>query len=134
MKSPVRSLYLLLALFAPIAVRAEDVIAIVDLRFIEDTGRAGTYMCLDQRDEDCVPWALLYVFDAKVRNVVRGDLPGTHIRVLGGRHALGQKDIRGAIVVLKKLDKTGEGGAEYQIWKWGSKMQLYCFDASTEKE
>lgn len=118
----------------PLTVHAEDVIAILDLKFIEDTGRPAGYLCLGEGEEDCVEWAPLYLFEARVRKVLKGELPRKPFRLLGGRHALMKKDIRGVVAILKKLEESNPDEPQYQIQRWGSKMELYCFGPSVEEQ
>ena len=83
-----RGLCILLLLAAPLTTWAQDTIAILDLKFIADTGKPAGYLCLGNKDEDCVEWATLYVFEARVRKVLKGELAHKRFRVVGGRHAL----------------------------------------------
>ena len=120
----------LLLLFSPLTY-SQDLVAILDLEFVKETNDAAAWMCYGENDNDCHPWAYLYVFDAKVKKVISGDLTEKKIRVLFGRHALKQGRHKNVIATLSKLDKNSE--AEYQILEWGTKREMYCFSGEGNK-
>ncbi len=85
-------------LLAPLA-SAEEIVAILDLKFIEDTGEAAVFVCGD--DEPCGTWATYYLFEANVDRVISGELPTDRFRVLYGQHALKQnKYFRNVVTLL----------------------------------
>ena len=127
--------FLILALLAPPAVHADEtVVAILDLKFIEDTGDPASVLCLGDDEESCVQWASLYLFEARVRKTISGELPRGPFRVLGGRHALIKKNLRGVIAILTKLEAGEPEAPRYQILRWGSKMELYCFEPPPKRQ
>ena len=119
-----------LLLFSPLAY-SQDLVAILDLKFVKETKDAAAWMCYGENDNDCHPWAYFYVFDAKVKKVISGNLTEKKIRVLFGRHALKQGRHKNVIATLSKLEKNSE--AEYQILEWGTKREMYCFSSEGNK-
>lgn len=103
----------------------EDVVALVDLKFKKNTGDVAVWMCYDEKEEDCHPWAYTYLFQAKVKKVVSGNLSGKKIKVLYGRHALPPVDYKNVPVILTKLKDSDK--ADYQIRSWGMQISTYCF-------
>ena len=138
-----RSLYryitALLLMSMAASVRAEEFVAIVDLKFIQTTELTAVVQCFGDKEEDCDVWATLYVFEATVRKKIKGEPPAKKFRVLYGHHALPEADIRGVVALVHKMecedekncDRSAGGGAEYQL-KWGESRKLYCFDGSAE--
>jgi len=122
------SLGILLVVLLALPARAEEFVAIVDLKFIKDTGDTAAVLCLGDDDERCEVYATLYLFDAKVRKVLSGDAPQGRFRVLFGHHALPAKDMRGVIAVLRKIEGKETSEDQYQIVRWGDRHDLYCFE------
>ena len=121
---------LFLILLSPLAY-TQDLVAILDLKFVKKTDNAAAWMCYGENDEDCHPWAYFYIFDAKVKDVISGELNKKKIRVLFGRHALKQGRHKNVIATLSKLERGEE--AEYQILEWGTKKEMYCFSGEGNK-
>ncbi len=106
---------------------AEDSpVAIVDLRFIEDTGEVAAVLCFD--DDQCGTWATYYLFEAKVRKEIFGSLPETEFLVLFGRHALKQGNLKKVIARFELLEEPRSDGARYRISDRGEKQTMYCFE------
>ncbi len=72
-------------------VSAEEIVAILDLKFIEETDLTAAVMCYGDDEDDCFQWAVHYLFEAKVDKVVSGNLPDKRFLVLYGSHALRKK-------------------------------------------
>lgn len=120
---------LFIFLLLPVTALAEDVIAVVDLKFLKDTGEASSTLCFEEVNEekDCATWATFYLFEARVKKVVSGELSSRKFRAWFGVHALKKGNIKNMVAKLKPLPPERE--AEYQILAWGEKMELFCFDA-----
>lgn len=54
---------------------AEEIVAIVDLEFVEETETVAAVLCMGDEETDCDPWAHYYVFEATPIRVLRGSLP-----------------------------------------------------------
>ena len=113
---------------------AEQIVAMLDLKFIEDTGETASLVC--DGVDDCYVYATHYLFDAKVDKVISGDLPDKRFRVQYGTHALRKKNFRNVVALLKKQESGGQGQeeAQYVIEQWGEKLKLYCFEADFDDE
>lgn len=107
---------------------AEEIVAILDLKFIEDTGDTAAALCFGENDEDCGVWATHYLFEAKVDKVISGELPDERFLVLFGKHALKKKNFRNIIALLKKREVDDPSEPQYRISQWGEKRTMYCFD------
>ncbi|WP_041590169.1 hypothetical protein [Teredinibacter turnerae] len=123
-------LALILILLSPLAY-TQDLVVVLDLKFIKETEDAAAWMCYGESDEDCHPWAYFYVFEAKVKKVISGELSKNKIRVLFGRHALKKGSHKSVIATLSKLEKSKE--ADYQILEWGTIKEMYCFSHDENK-
>jgi hypothetical protein len=126
----------LLALFAVPHVIAEEVVAVVDLKFLKETDQTAAVLCLGEsdEDEDCVVWAHHYLWEARIRKVIAGAVTEKRFLVLFGRHALMKKDIRNIVVLMKRLESNSPAEARYQILEWGHKRQLVCFSAEIARQ
>ena len=113
-------------------VAAEEIVAVLDLKFIENTGEPGGYLCFD--DDECGVWAVFYLFEASVDRVISGELPEKKFLVLYARHALREKNFRNIIALLKKREPDDFSEASYQITQWGQKRDLYCFNRRDDEE
>ena len=113
---------------------AEEIVAILDLKFIEDTGDTAAVLCFGENDEDCGAWATYYLFEAKVDKVLSGDLPSDRFLVLYGQHALKKKNFRNVIALLKELEVDDSSEPKYRISQWGEKRTMYCFDQREDDE
>lgn len=120
---------LLVVLLLPFTALAEDLVAVVDLKFLKDTGEASSTLCFEEVNEekDCATWATFYLFEARVKKVVSRELSGRKFRVWFGIHALKKGNIKNMVAKLRPLPPEHE--AEYQIVAWGEKKELYCFEA-----
>ncbi len=117
--APALSLAVLLMMVLSSPARAEDLVAVVDLKFLEDTGRTASVLCLGENPGDCVAWSTLYLYEARVRKVLSGTESRTKLRVIQGAHALAQSNIRRLVAVLRKLESSDPSGADYQVVRWG---------------
>ena len=106
----------------------DEIVAILDLQFIEDTGDTAVVICFGENDEDCGEYATYYLFEAKVDKVISGELPDDRFLVLFGKHALRKKNFRNVIALLEKRDTDDPDEPQYRISRWGEKRTMYCFD------
>lgn len=112
---------------------SDEIVAILDLKFIEDTGDTSMVLCYDENDEECGTWATYYLFEARVRKTIRGELPNKRFRVLYGQHALKKKDFYTVIALLEPIDPPDPGvppdpnEPQYRLRR-GEKRTMYCFD------
>lgn len=125
-----RILLLLLPIF-PLFAIAEEFVAVLDLKFIDETKQAAAWMCYDEIGDNCHPWAYFYVFEARLKKAIEGEFESKKFKVLFGRHALPKRDIKNLVVTMRKLEN--ESLADYQVLELGSKMQVYCFSGETNK-
>lgn len=123
-----RILFIIFLLYS-CAASAEEMIAVLDLKFVRDTGEVASTLCFDEGSEEqnCATWATFYLFDARVKKVVSGELSARKFRVLYGVHALKKGNIKNMVAKLRPLPREHE--AAYQIIGWGEKRELYCFEA-----
>ena len=129
MKQMLISLFVVLILVATSpSAHAEDIVAILDLEFIEDTGETAAVLCLGDDDSDCVPWATFYVFEATPLRVIKGELPEEPFAVLFGRHALKKQDFYDVVAMIEHLEDADPDRPQYQILKRGERLSMYCFD------
>lgn len=111
---------------------AEEIVAILDLKFIENTGEPGGYICFD--DDECGVWAVFYLFEASVDEVISGDLPEKKFLVLYARHALREKNFRNVVALLKEREPDDISAAKYQITHTGQVREMYCFTRRDDEE
>ena len=122
-------LCILCVLAAPPATAADDqIIAVIDLKFIRDTGEAAALMCFGDEDSDCTVWATHHLWEARVREVLAGVETKRKFNVLYGLHALSTRSKRRVTAVLQKLRPDDPTGARYQILAIGRRQELLCFD------
>jgi hypothetical protein len=116
-------------LLLPFTAVAEEVIAVVDLKFLKDTGEVSSTLCFEEVNEEkhCATWATFYLFEARVKKVVSGNFSERKFRAWFGVHALKKGNIKNMVAKLRPLPPEHE--AAYQIVAWGQKRELYCFDA-----
>lgn len=107
---------------------AEELIAKLDLKFIKDTGMKAGVLCYGDNEEDCHKWSTFYLYEAKVKKVLSGNLPENNFTVIYGRHALLKNNHKSLIVRLNKLPSDGD--AQYQILEFGQNLELVCFQSS----
>ncbi len=114
---------------------SEDIVAVVDLRFIEDTEEPSNYMCLEE--DDCFVWGHYYLYDARVRSVINGELPESRFRVIWGGHSLPRRTIRRIVVMLDPLSGEHDDERAYRIRLLGGvgrEHTMYCFRRADEGE
>lgn len=114
-------------LLASTAARAQDLVAIVDLKFIKDTDLPAMIMCFGDKEEDCGVWATHNLYKATVRKVISGSESRKTVLVLFGRHALKNIDLPRTIATMRRLEPNHESGAEYRIVERGEKREFFCF-------
>lgn len=110
---------------------SEELIAKLDLKFIKDTGKTAGVMCYGDNEEDCYTWSTFYLYEAKVKRIVSGNLPENKFTVIYGRHALRKNDHKGVVVRLNKL--LTDADAQYQISEFGKNHDLVCFQSVESK-
>ena len=110
---------------------SEELIVELDLKFIKDTGKTADVMCYGENEVDCHTWSTFYLYEAKVKKVVSGDLPENKFTVIYGRHALRKNNHKGVIVRLNKL--LPDADAQYQISEFGQNLELVCFQSAESR-
>jgi len=117
--------YILIFLFLfPLNAFSNDVVAILNLKFIKDTDQTATTLCYDNEGENCHRWASFYLYEAKVKQVLSGELVTKKFKVIYGRHALKKKNLKRVVASLKKLEESAN--ADYQIIEMGNELKMYC--------
>jgi hypothetical protein len=111
---------------------AEELTAVLDLKFIKDTGITSGVMCYRDEGEDCHTWSTFYLYDAKVRKVISGELSQKKITVIYGRHALLKNNRKNVVVRLKQLRPDAE--AQYQIIEFGVAKEMVCFESVDSRQ
>ena len=106
-------------------VHAEDLVAIVDLKFLEETDVTAAVLCFGENE--CDVWATHYLWEARVRELISGTEPDERFLVLFGVHALKKQNLRNVLATMKKLEPGAYGNARYQIQDWGQRRELLCF-------
>jgi hypothetical protein len=110
---------------------AEEIVASLDLKFVKDTGTRAGILCYGEGENDCHNWSTFYLYEAKVKKVLSGELVESHFTVIYGRHALRKNNHRNIVVRLKKLAEGAE--AQYQILEFSQKVELVCFGSAESK-
>lgn len=113
MKKSVATFIFTLVLFQAYSTEAEEIKALIDLEFIEDTEITSGVLCYDE--ENCHPWSTYYLFSAHVLKVVTGQLPEDGFKVIFGRHALQEKDFPNVLATMEILEPANEFYASYKI-------------------
>lgn len=108
---------------------AEELIAKLDLKFIRDTGKTAGVLCYGDNEKDCHEWSTFYLYEAKVKKILSGNLPVDKFTVIYGRHALRKINHSSVIVRLNKLPANGD--AQYQILEFGKNIELVCFQSES---
>ena len=123
-----RYLFFLLFLLSTKAY-AEDMVAVVNLKFIKNTGSTASVICYGENSTDCSSWASYYLYEAKVKKVLSGKFPSKKIKVIYGRHALLEKNFKNWVVSLDSVNEREkeETGGEYKIIEVGEYRNMYCF-------
>lgn len=106
---------------------ASDLVAMVDLQFIRATDQPAAYLCLGERDEDCVVWATVNVYKARIRKIFSGTETRKTMFVTFGKHALAERNLRGIIATMNKREAKEPTDPQYHIVDWGQKRELVCF-------
>lgn len=106
---------------------SEELIAKLDLKFIKDTGKTAGVLCYGDNEDDCHEWSTFYLYEAKVKKVLSGNLPIKKFTVIYGRHALRKNNHSNVIVRLNKLPANED--AQYQILEFGQNFELVCFQS-----
>jgi hypothetical protein len=125
---------LLLGISPCFAEPEEELVAVVDLKFLRETDETAAVLCLGEEESDCGVWATHYLWRATVRKVYAGAEVERHFLVLYGRHALRKKDIREMTVVMKRLKENAPFGARYQVVDLGIRQKLLCFRHPLQRE
>ncbi|TLU61096.1 hypothetical protein FE810_15600 [Thalassotalea litorea] len=84
-----------------------------DLLFITNTNVESGKLCFG--DSECTTYSTFYLFNAKVHNVILGDVMDGSFKVIYGQHALIEQDINDVVLTLKELDENNQFGALYQV-------------------
>ncbi|WP_339899708.1 hypothetical protein [uncultured Gilvimarinus sp.] len=113
---------------------AVEVIAVVDLKFLKDTGETASTLCFKEETEteSCATWATFYLFEARVKTVVHGEPISRKFKVWFGQHALKKGNIQKVVAKLKPLPAEHE--ASYQITALGERQELYCFHVNEDRQ
>jgi hypothetical protein len=127
MRNPAISGLLMVLLGSTADAFADEIVAVVDLKFLKETDKTAAVLCLGDSEDDCVVWATHYLWEARVRRVISGTERDAKVLVLYGRHALPKDPLRNAVVVMNKLESTLPSDARYQIVAFGSERNLVCF-------
>ncbi len=110
------------------AVLSDEIVAILDLEFIEDTGDTAAMLCFGEDNTDCADWATYYLFEATPLRVIKGELPDEPFHVLFGRHALKKQDFYDVVALIEEREDARPEEPQYQISGWGERLRMYCFD------
>lgn len=105
----------------------EPLVAVVDLKFLEETDFVTGYLCFGDSDAECSPWSNGYLFEARLRKTISGTAPGKKFLVIYGSHALGKADMNGVTGKFSKLE-DGIGGAQYQLVQRAVPGRPACFN------
>lgn len=129
----IRSLIWVVLLLSPSAF-ADEVVAVVDLKFLKDTGEPASTLCFedDGQNDSCATWSTFYLFEARVKKVVHGEPVSRKFQVWFGRHALKKGNIRNAVAKLKPLPAGHE--ASYQVVALGDREEFYCFGTNKHQQ
>lgn len=123
-----RKVILILSILCSNCCSAEELIAKLDLKFIKDTGKTATVLCYDDNEKDCHEWSTFYLYEAKVKKVLSGNLPSSKFSVIYGAHAMLANNHRNVVVSLNKLPAGGD--SQYQIMEFAENLELVCFQSS----
>ena len=120
---------ILLGLLQSAHARADDLVALVDLKFLEATEKTAEVMCFGEGEDDCAVWATFYLGEARVRKVISGTAPGKRFLVLYRSHALEEKDFPNLVGRFVPLEEGAYGNARFQM-HWGDRLDLAYFNDS----
>ena len=118
---------IVLAILPSRGVYAQDLVALVDLKFLAETDKVARVLCLGE--DNCFPWAHHYLWEAKVRRIISGEETERRFLVLFGAHALKKQDFRGIVAAMDRLESNAPSEARYQISEWAQERELLCFSA-----
>lgn len=103
----IRYLILLFLLLSPAAM-VEEIVAIIDLKFLKDTDAVASTLCFEgsEADNQCATWAAFYLFEVRVKKVVSGDPEDRKFLVWFGSHALKKGNIKNMLAKLKPFSRS----------------------------
>lgn len=107
--------------------RAEDLVAVVDLTFVEATNIPSDVICAEREAEDCVVWGTLKIYRARITRVVAGVESRKSVLVLLGSHSMPARPIKNRVVKMRAIPAAKASEPQYQIVDFGTKRELYCF-------
>jgi len=112
--------------------RSADVVALVDLKFIEETDIPAGMICFGE--DQCDVWAVHYLWEARVRELIHGEEIDRRFRVLFGRHALVKRDLKKRYVALRRLTPEEHPTARYEVIDTGYQRTFLCFSGPMQIE
>jgi ketosteroid isomerase-like protein len=119
----------LLLLFGSSACLAqtEELVAVVDLKFLKTTEQVVVITCWGHGDDECYPSAYGSLYEAQLRRVISGEWPKRKFLVIYGGGGRKGEILRGVIGKFSALT-DGTEGAKYQIVDTAVDGDLACFD------
>lgn len=118
----------LLALASSVCLaQTDDLVAVVDLKYLRETEQVTAIMCYGDSPGDCHPWAHGLLFEARVRKIIHGQVAKKKFLVLYGRHAMRKQDLRGVTGRFSKLVDDADG-AEYHMAAMAIDAHPACFE------
>lgn len=113
---------------------ADSALVIVDAREIRNSEIAAGELCV--REGDCSTWETYFIYKAKVKKVLHGDVPVKGIVFAKGQHAgFVDKKINGWMVLVQKIEDSRLAkklGAQYIVKRSSFPEQYYCFDGKPD--
>jgi hypothetical protein len=106
---------------------ADDLVALVDLKFLEATDETAEVLCFGEGDSECGVWATFYLGEAHIQKVISGTAPSDRFLVLYRSHALAKRDFPNLVARFVALEPDAYGNAKFQM-HWGDQWTLACFD------
>lgn len=113
MKKSHSILILALAIFQICPAKAEEIKALIDLEFLEDTEITSGVLCFGE--EDCHRWSTYYLFTAHVLKTIEGQLSSDSFKVIFGSHALKKEDFPYVLATLEPMESGNQFSAQYKI-------------------
>jgi hypothetical protein len=86
--------------------RADDLVAVADLKFLKETERVVSASRLGESDDDCVPRADGHLFEGRVSKSIYGDAPKDTFPLICGHHAMYRRVVSG---IVGRLSKPTDG-------------------------